>query len=371
MTEEPASDEECFGSRSNLYGFVWVSLSKLVNSGYSSNLPIAIRGERKIMTMIRNALFLIAGLMTLPISTLWGQARPVVDTVVAAPNATASLPDHPIAPNDLLSITIFDEPELSKTAVRVGTDGTVVMPALSNALKVQGLLPREVEVEVKRELVDEQILVHPLVSVLILDYATRVVSVVGDVKTPGQYTMTGPLTLYEALAKAGWTTVEAGSDVLLTTSPSEPPRRINLMQLQMGKDSSLNVSLTGGEVVNVPDAPKVWVTGNVTKPQAVPIKTPADASVIKVVASAEGLTQYYNKTAYIYRADSATGNRKEIVVPLWAIMHRKADDIPLASDDILLIPDDNGTKRREFLQILQTMAGAGASAGVLVGIQKY
>jgi len=52
-------------------------------------------------------------------------------------------------------------------------------------------------------------------------------------------------------------------------------------------------------------------------------------------------------------------------------MHRKAQDIALASDDILLIPDDNGTKRRDFLQILQTMAGAGASAGVLVGIQKY
>jgi polysaccharide export outer membrane protein len=327
-------------------------------------------GERKIVMIAKNGLFVMAGILTLA-PVVWGQARPVVDTVVAAPNATASLPDHPIVPNDLLSISVFDEPELSKTAVRVGKDGTVVMPVLKNALKVEGLLPREVEAEVMRELVEEQILVHPLVSVLILDYATRMVSVVGDVKTPGQYTITGPLTLYEALAKAGWTTADAGSDVLLTTTPSEPPRRINLMELQMSKDPDINVGLMGGEVVNVPDAPKVWVTGNVTKPQAVPIKTPADASVMKVVASAQGLTQYYNKIAYIYRADSATGNRKEIVVPLWAIMHRKAQDVTLASDDILLIPDDNGTKRREMLQILQTMAGAGAQASVLMGIQRY
>ena len=321
------------------------------------------------MISSKSALFM-AGMLSLSMSVAWGQARPVVDTVVAAPNATASLPDHPIVPNDLLSISVYDEPELSKTAVRVGKDGTVVMPGLRNPVKVEGMLPREVEAEVAHELVDEQILVHPLVSTLILDYATRMVSVVGDVKTPGQYTITGSLTLYEALAKAGWTTSEAGADVLLTTSASEPPQRINLSQLQMGKDPALNVSLQGGEVVNVPDAPKVWVTGNVTKPQAVPIRTPGDASVLKVVASAEGLTQYYNKKAYIYRADG-TGNRKEIEVQLWAIMHRKADDVPLASDDILLIPDDNGTKRREFLQILQTMAGAGASAGVLVGIQRY
>lgn len=319
--------------------------------------------------MAKNTLALMAGILALaPI--MWGQARPVVDTVVAAPNSTASLPDHPIVPNDLLSISVFDEPELSKTAVRVGKDGTVVMPVLKNPIKVEGLLPREVEDVVKGELLDEQILLHPLVSVTIMDYATRVVSVVGDVKNPGQYTITGPLTLYEALAKAGWTTIDAGSDVLLTRSPSDPPRRINLMQLQMGKDPDINVGLAGGEVVNVPDAPKVWVTGNVTEPQAVPIKTPTDASVLKIVASAKGLTQYYNKTAYIYRADSATGNRKEIVVPLWAIMHRKAQDITLVSDDILLIPDDNGTKRRDFLAILQSMAGAGASAGVLVGIEK-
>jgi len=297
------------------------------------------------------------------------QVRPVIDTPMTAPAANTTLPDHPIVPNDLLSIMVFDEPGLSKTA-RVSADGTIQMPVLKDPIKVTGLLPRDVETKVAGELLDQQILVHPVTAVSIVEYASKMVSVVGDVKIPGQFTVTAPITLYEALAKAGWTTTDAGADVLLTKSSTEAPLRINLLKLQLGNDPSINPMLSGGEIVNVPDAPKVWVTGNVTKPQAVPIRTPSDASVLKVVASAEGLTQYYNKTAYIYRAD-ASGNRTEIVVPLWAIMHRKAQDIALASDDILLIPDDNGTKRRDFLQILQTMAGAGASAGVLVGIQKY
>ena len=98
----------------------------------------------------------------------------------------------------------------------------------------------------------------------------------------------------------------------------------------------------------------------------------ADASPEKdepcIVASVEGLTQYYNKFAYIYRAD-ATGKRQEIEVPLKDIMHRQAQDVYLLVDDILLIPDDNGTKRRAFLATLQSLGGAAASSAVLVGIR--
>ena len=242
------------------------------------------------------------------------------------------------------------------------------MPLLANRMKVEGLLPRELEAEIARELVDEQILVHPVVGVSIMEYATRQISVVGDVKIPGQFNITGPISLLEALAKAGWTTPDAGPDLQFSKSAADAPRTINIEQLQKNADPTINVTLTGGEVVNVPDAPKVWVTGNVTHPQAVPVKRPGDATVLKVVASAEGLTQYYNKTAYIYRADG-TGQRHEIIVPLKDIMHRKAQDVPLVVDDILLIPDDNGTKRRELLQVLQTLGSSASSAAIVVGLR--
>jgi polysaccharide biosynthesis/export protein len=314
--------------------------------------------------MIRTALFLALGI--LPLS---GQVRPVTDTVIAAPNATPSLPDHKIVPNDLLSIMVYDEPDLSKP-VRVGTDGTIVMSLLKDSLQVEGLLPRQLEDKLKNELVDQQILVHPIVTVAIMDYATHLISVVGDVKTPGQYTITTPITLLDALAKAGWTTTDAGSDLLFSKSDKDAPRKIYIPQIQtMSSDPTINVLLQGGETVNVPDAPKVWVTGNVTKPQAVPIRIPTDATVLKVVASAEGLSQYYGKTAYIYRAD-AKGVRHEIAIPMKQIIHHKAQDVPLIADDILLIPDDNGTARRAILSEIQTLSGAGASAAIVMGLEK-
>jgi len=301
---------------------------------------------------------------------LCGQvSRPIVDTPIAAPTATTSLPDHKVVPNDLLSITVFDEPELTRPGIRISEDGSIVMPELTNRQKVEGLLPRQIEAKIKQAYIDDQILVNPIVSVSIMEYAAKQISVIGDVHIPGQFNITQPISLYEALAKAGWTTVEAGPTVLFSKSPSDVPQIINLDDLQKSTDSSLNVTLTGGELINVPDAPKDWVTGNVTHPQAVPVKRPGDATVLKVVASVEGLTQYYAKVAYIYRADTLNGPRHEIPVPLKDIMHRKAQDIPLVADDILLIPDDGGYLRRQFLSELQSLSGGAASATILYGVQ--
>jgi protein involved in polysaccharide export with SLBB domain len=118
------------------------------------------------------------------------------------------------------------------------------------------------------------------------------------------------------------------------------------------------LTLSGGEVVNVPDAqkqlaarfpdgPKVWITGDVGRPQAYSIASPADATVLKAVASAGGVTQGYAKTAYIYRYDSV-GVRKAIPIPLNDMLHRKAQDMSLQADDILLIPHDSDKKLPEY-----------------------
>ena len=315
--------------------------------------------------MKKNILCFVLG--TLPLAAQ--VSRPVVDTPIAATNQATTLPEHKIVPNDLLSIAVFDEPQVSRPLVRVGPEGTIDMPLLKDKLRVEGLWPRELAVEIQNKLREEQILVHPLVSVAILEYAFRLISVVGDVKIPGQFNITAPITLMEAMAKAGWTTQDAGSELLFAASPSETPRKINIEELQSSTDPKINVLLQGGEVVNVPDAPKVWVTGNVLKPQSVPVRRPGDATVLKMVASAEGLTQYYAKIAYIYRVDpNDGGKRKEIPVPLKDIMHRKAQDVPLVADDILLIPDDNGYVRRQILSELQSLSGGAASASIIYGM---
>ena len=297
-------------------------------------------------------------------------SRPVVNTPIAAQAANSALPDRKVAPNDLLSITVFDEPEVSRPAVRVGSDGTVIIPILPKPLTVTGLLPREIENLVSKSLMDAEILVHPTVSVAILEYAYQQISIQGQVRIPGQFNITEPITLFEALAKAGGVTADAGSIVLVSKTATDMPRKIDLNELQKDPEPSTNITLTGGELISVPDAPKLYVTGNVAKPGPISVKTPDDATVLKVVAAAGGLTPYYNKTAYIYRVDAA-GSRQEITVPLRNIYLRKAQDVKLIADDILLVPDDNGYKRRQILQTLQSLGGSASSAGIVFSLEHH
>ena len=191
-----------------------------------------------------------------------------------------------------------------------------------------------------------------------MEYAERTISVVGDVKTPGQLRIASPISLLEALAKAGWVKNDAGPEVLLTEPDSATTRKINLRDLQMSTDRTLNVMLTGGEIVSVPDAqkeraarfpkgPKVWITGNVSHPLVYSIANPADATVLKVMASADDATQNYAKTAWIYRLEG-TGDRRSIPIPLSDIMHHKAQDVTLQADDTLFVPDSDMKKMQEY-----------------------
>jgi polysaccharide export outer membrane protein len=308
------------------------------------------------------AMLLSAGALLAQVS------RPVVNTPIAASAPNSTLPDRKVVADDLLSIVVYDEPQVSRPAVRVAEDGTVIIPVLPNPLTVAGLMPREIESLVTKSLIDAEILVHPTVTVGILEYAHEQISIEGQVRIPGQFNITEPITLFEALAKAGGVTPDAGSIVLVSKSATEAPQKIDLEELQKNPQPSTNIMLTGGELISVPDAPRLYVTGNVAKPGPIPVKTPDDASVLKVVAAAGGLTQYYNKTAYIYRAD-ANGKRQEIPVPLRDIYQRKAQDVPLQADDILLIPDDNGYRRRQILSLLQSLGGAATSASIVFGLE--
>ena len=105
------------------------------------------------------------------------------------PPALASAPALRLDAGDLLEITTFDTPELSGK-FRVDSRGDISLP-LGGAVPVQGLTAEQAAVAVERFLRDRDILKNPHVTVLVLEYATQGVNVMGEVKQPGIYPMTG------------------------------------------------------------------------------------------------------------------------------------------------------------------------------------
>jgi polysaccharide export outer membrane protein len=272
-----------------------------------------------------------------------------------------------IGSDDLVSIQVYDSPELTRT-VRVGQDGVLRLPLLNKPVQASGLLPSELEQRIADELKTEGILVRPIVSVSVAEYRSRPISVVGSVKHPLTFQAFGNVTLLDALTRAEGLSDAAGSEILVTHPPegggTALVQRIPVKALLDGSDESLNIKLNGGEEVRVPEGGRVFVVGDVKKPGAVPVHDVSELTVLRVISQAEGLMPYASKEAFILRHGDTPKN--EIPIPLEKIMERKAPDVPLMANDVLFIPDSKGKRNTAKILEALTTFGIGAASGLLI-----
>jgi polysaccharide export outer membrane protein len=283
---------------------------------------------------------------------------------LAAPSP--NLPAQKIRPNDLVGVSVYGEPDLTRT-VRVGADGTIRLPMLKEKIKADGLMPEELEQAIVAALKAQEILVDPFVTVTVAEYHSLPISVAGAVRTPVTFQpIEKKTTLLEAITRAGGLSPEAGSEILVTApqSPgdSAPPlvRRIQVKSLIDGADPAANLVLEGGEEIRVPELGKIYVVGNVKMPGAYAVQGPSGTSILKMLALAQGLTPYATNEAYIYRLEGGTTSKNEIPVDLRKIMDRKAPDVPLMANDVLYVPDNH--HRRATMDTVKVVAGLGGVA---------
>jgi len=227
-------------------------------------------------------------------------------------------------------------------------------------------LPKDIEPLVAEELKREQLFVDPYVTVTVVEYHSRPISVNGAVKVPTIFQAVGSVTLLDALARAGGVVPDQAGPEILVTKPNgntgtESIQRIPVKALISGADPDLNIRLTGGEEVRVPDVGKFIVAGNVNKPGTYPLLDGQSNTVITAIAQAQGTSQYFSHTAYLYRYDEK-GVSHEILIPLQDILKRKKPDMTLQAKDVLYVPDSSG--RRLGQTMATTMTGMGVSAAM-------
>jgi protein involved in polysaccharide export with SLBB domain len=268
---------------------------------------------------------------------------------VAGVDFGANLPAQALGPGDLLAVSVYGAPELTRT-VRIGSDGWIRLPMLAHQIEANGHMPMELETTIGEALSDEGILVKPVVTVTVAEYTSRPISVAGEVRRPLTFQALGPTTLLEALARAEGLTEAAGREILISRRrPASLDRplteHVRIKDLLESSDSAANVRLDGGEEVRVPAAGRVYVMGNVKKPGAFRVEESTGMTVLRALAMAEGLTPFSQKIAYVYRPkdqdSGSAGNPApplETPVELRKIMDRKSPDVPLEPNDVLYVP---------------------------------
>ncbi|MBI2223062.1 MAG: polysaccharide biosynthesis/export family protein [Acidobacteria bacterium] len=233
-------------------------------------------------------------LLTLALFTQ-AAATHVAQPAPARPQAST---DYVVGALDVLTITVFGEPELSRR-YNVDTDGTIDFPFIGRT-KAGGLTLRQLEDALTKRLA-AGFLVNPQVGVEIAEYRSKAVFIVGEVRAPGSYPVKGNMSLIEALALAGPTSAASSEVVVVHPDPNRKEGgpllpdaagakgvRVNIKELQSGKLSE-NVQLQDGDTIFVPKAETFFVTGQVRSPGSY-VYEPG-MTVLQAIALAGGLAE--------------------------------------------------------------------------------
>ena len=217
-----------------------------------------------------------------------------VAILVVGARGVAAQTNYQIGAQDVLTINVFGETDLSGKYT-VEQDGTFTFP-LVGRVKAGGATLRDLEQELKKKLTDG-FLKNPEVTVSMETYRSQRLLIMGEVRAPAEYQLTGDMTLLAALARAGGTTSAAGREALIVRTPRHPGAgessaeaqiiRVDLAELQAG-NLALNIPLVDGDTITVPKAQSVFVSGQVKSPGAFPVER--DTTVLQVLSLAGGLT---------------------------------------------------------------------------------
>jgi len=123
--------------------------------------------------------------------------------------------DYVIGSGDLLEVSVFDVPELSKE-VRVSQTGTISIPLIPVRLRVAGLSETQAEEKIAELLEANGLVAHPEVGVAVKEHRSQPITVVGAVMHPMVYQADRDVTLLEVLAEAGGIAIDAGDTVIVT-----------------------------------------------------------------------------------------------------------------------------------------------------------
>ena len=250
--------------------------------------------------------------------------------------------DYRIGAEDVIQITVYDQPDLS-ISVKVSPDGYIPFPLLGR-IKAEGFTGRELEKEVEDKLLADY-LKNPQVSILIKEYRSRKVYVLGGVASPGIYELTGTISLLEALSRAGGLNNNAARHAVISRSQKqynetgavEEPLKVDLKRLLDEGDTSLNVSIHDGDVIQIPSANSYFVFGEVKSPGLYSIDK--DLTILQAITKAGGFTKIAapSRTKVIR---GKNGTEETIKVDISDIIKGdKEKNIYIKADDIVVIPE--------------------------------
>lgn len=274
--------------------------------------------------------------------------------------------EYLIGPDDLLSIAILESTDLSRD-VRVASDGTIGLPLLAEHPHVAGLSLTQAEALVRRNYQESGILNAPNITITLKELESKPVTVSGAVRQPGVFQVSGSVRLLRLLSLAGGLSDGAGTTVQVIheeASGKQQVTDIHVTDLRLGLEKA-NVSVRGGDIVNVPPAGAVYVLGAVNRPGRYVLPSDTEqTTVLNVVALAADTTRSAKLSQVVLlRRKGVSSEVEQIPLDLKKIRTQQQTDIVVLANDVLYVPDSGA--KRAFTRGLEAATSIATSVAIL------
>jgi polysaccharide export outer membrane protein len=273
--------------------------------------------------------------------------------------------DYQMGAGDRLQVEVFAAPELSQIlqSTTITSAGTIALPMIGD-VKAAGLTAEELESEIGERLKRNALIERPEVLVTVTEYESKPVYVIGEVDNPGQYVMSQPWTMTEAILIAGgidWTAGRFGylhRRLSRETAPAAPPPatlanpekpgpgyeviRVDLQPLKDGGVLQPDPVMQTGDVVVVPAAQNemAFVIGDVYSRGGIVLPSSGRLSVSRAL-SAAGPTRTSKLSAGMVVRYEPNGTRKELPIDFLAILEGRQPDFEIKANDVIFVPGSN------------------------------
>lgn len=310
----------------------------------------------------------LAGLLLLATHTALcqSQAGQMAAPTLSSTSGVNESSSNVLEPGDLITVNVFNTPELSGP-LRVDPSGKLTLP-VGGQIHVSGLSAAEASRAIERLLRDGQILLDPHVNILVTQFATQGVTILGEVRSPGIYPVRGSATLYDALSMAGGPSATEGAEITIAhRGEGEHPLVLQIKSSDYSPKQQITPILPGDTVV-VSRAPVIYVVGDVKSPGLFPMPYGKPLSVLNLLA----LTQGFNSTAAtkkasIVRVTSGT-TAETIPLDLDKIMKNEAPNVELEASDVLVIPRSGSKTFWQYA--LPSLTNAAATGAISIALYK-
>jgi polysaccharide export outer membrane protein len=215
--------------------------------------------------------------------------------------------DYTLGAGDYVRVIVYGDAELTRET-RVSEDGVLTMPLIGE-VKVGGLTTIESEKRIAEQLKRGGYISNPQVSLLVLEFMSKSVSVLGGVPKPGRYPITRPTDVKDILAEAGGLVPEASE--IITVVRGEKRSEYDLSEVIEHRNiNEEDIRLIGGETVYV-SIRDVAVAGQVLRPSKYGIQG-GSRKVSDFLALAGGATELAGETLFFTTNRSGTPTTQEI-----------------------------------------------------------